>query len=85
MVSVSRRNIYNRVKAETLQSHIFIKIGEAIGHDFVDVIPLLLKLDKRHTPISEESLEWQQKYLELLERYVTLRSAESVNKRRLNK
>lgn len=84
MVAVSRRTIYNWVKAETLEPHIFNKVGEAIGHDFTNDISHLLKLDKRHTPVSEEGLEWQQKYLELLERYVTLRSAESINKRRLN-
>ena len=82
-LKVSRKSIYNWFKKENLSIEVINKIGDILGHDFVQEFPekfeilnmelKRLKKDAPHvSPDSELALYWKTKYINLLENYTNL-------------
>ena len=94
--NVNRRSVYNWFSQEELNSNIIFRIGSIINHNFSTEFPDLftnedfdiistepIKLSDEEKPLLEAKNEavWQDKYIEVLEKYNELLKASGENNR----
>jgi predicted transcriptional regulator len=80
LLNVNRRSLYNWFLQQRLKPEIILRIGRAINHDFSVEFHWLFKSDdfkiEPLTALESESgnniTDWQEKYIDLLERYNSL-------------
>jgi len=85
IVGVNRRSLYNWFLQQRLSTEVILKIGRAIKHDFSAEFPgefvpadfeIIAKTNLSSGPTSTETINvWQEKYIDLLERYNLLLTA----------
>ena len=73
-LNVTRRTIYNWFKQEIIDEHVMEKISNVISYDFTQnkQIPKITKNVVSDGIIVKDEKYWQDRYLDLLERYSKL-------------
>jgi transcriptional regulator with XRE-family HTH domain len=83
LLNINRRSVYNWFNQQQLRPEIIYKIGQVINHDFSVDLPEMfspedfakkarLTINKQGELIEDTTNTWQQKYIDLLEKYNTL-------------
>ena len=72
-INVSRRTIYNWFKQDVIDQDIMVRISGAIQYDLtiINSIPIVSQ-DTFDPPLVKNELYWQNRYIDLLERYAKL-------------
>ena len=72
-INVSRRTIYNWFKQDVIDQDIMVRISGAIQYDLTIINSIsIVSQDTFDPPLVKNELYWQNRYIDLLERYAKL-------------